>query len=191
MAHLYVAWIHPFGDGNGRTARLIEFQLMVQAKAPMAVAHLLSDHYNRTRDAYYRALDKAGRPPYEENDFIEYALQGLVDELREQIKVVQGWQLRVAWEHYVHSQFRSSRETDTQQRRRHIVLDLGTEPVAVRDLPELSPRVARAYAGKQMKTVTRDVNALVKARLLRRVRGHRVQANIELMKAFMPLRMED
>ncbi len=22
LAHLYIAWIHPFGDGNGRTARL-------------------------------------------------------------------------------------------------------------------------------------------------------------------------
>src|SRR6266704_4380950 len=30
LAHLYIAWIHPFGDGNGRTARLIEFQLLVQ-----------------------------------------------------------------------------------------------------------------------------------------------------------------
>ena len=31
LAHLYIAWIHPFGDGNGRTARMIEFQLMVEA----------------------------------------------------------------------------------------------------------------------------------------------------------------
>ncbi|MCY3577984.1 MAG: Fic family protein, partial [bacterium] len=27
-AHLYIAWIHPFGDGNGRTARLLEFMLL-------------------------------------------------------------------------------------------------------------------------------------------------------------------
>jgi Fic family protein len=25
VAHIYVAWIHPFGDGNGRTARLMEW----------------------------------------------------------------------------------------------------------------------------------------------------------------------
>lgn len=48
LAHLYIAWIHPFGDGNGRTARLIEFQLMVEAGAPIPAAHLLSDHYNRS-----------------------------------------------------------------------------------------------------------------------------------------------
>jgi Fic/DOC family len=27
-AHLYLAWIHPFGDGNGRTARLVEFLIL-------------------------------------------------------------------------------------------------------------------------------------------------------------------
>ncbi|MEA5119335.1 MAG: Fic family protein, partial [Propionicimonas sp.] len=26
LAHLYIAWIHPFGNGNGRLARLIEVQ---------------------------------------------------------------------------------------------------------------------------------------------------------------------
>ena len=31
LAHLYIAWIHPFGDGNGRTARLIEFMLLARA----------------------------------------------------------------------------------------------------------------------------------------------------------------
>src|SRR5690606_37301459 len=25
IVHVYIAWIHPFADGNGRTARLIEF----------------------------------------------------------------------------------------------------------------------------------------------------------------------
>ena len=29
ITHLYIAWIHPFGDGNGRTARLLEFQILL------------------------------------------------------------------------------------------------------------------------------------------------------------------
>ena len=31
LAHLYLAWIHPFGDGNGRTARLVEVRLLRNA----------------------------------------------------------------------------------------------------------------------------------------------------------------
>ena len=38
--HLYLAWIHPFGDGNGRTARLLEFHILLSAGAPSPAAHL-------------------------------------------------------------------------------------------------------------------------------------------------------
>ena len=41
LAHIYVAWIHPFGDGNGRTARLLELKSLLAAGAPTVAAHLL------------------------------------------------------------------------------------------------------------------------------------------------------
>ncbi len=31
FAHLYVAWIHPFGDGNGRTARALFMWSMLRS----------------------------------------------------------------------------------------------------------------------------------------------------------------
>lgn len=49
VAHLYLAWIHPVGDGNGRTARLVEFQILLSSGVPSPAAHLLSNHYNQTR----------------------------------------------------------------------------------------------------------------------------------------------
>jgi len=58
-AHLYIAWIHPFGDGNGRTARLVGFTLLLEGGVPAPAAHLLSNHNNRTRSSYYMELDKA------------------------------------------------------------------------------------------------------------------------------------
>jgi Fic family protein len=61
MAHLYLAWIHPFGDGNGRTARLVELQILVAAGIPKPAAHLFSNHYNQTRQEYYRQLDRASK----------------------------------------------------------------------------------------------------------------------------------
>ena len=44
LAHLYLAWIHPFGDGNGRTARLCEFLVLVTCGVPTSAAHLISNH---------------------------------------------------------------------------------------------------------------------------------------------------
>ena len=61
LAHLYLAWIHPFGDGNGRTARLVEFFILARAGIPFPAAHLLSNHYNETRSDYYRQLSYASK----------------------------------------------------------------------------------------------------------------------------------
>ena len=56
VSHIYIAWIHPFGDGNGRTARLIEFQILLASGMPTPAAHLLSNYYNETRQEYYLSL---------------------------------------------------------------------------------------------------------------------------------------
>ena len=61
LAHLYIAWIHPYGDGNGRTARLVEFMLLARAGVPLTSAQLPSNHYKLTRAEYYRQLDRASR----------------------------------------------------------------------------------------------------------------------------------
>jgi Fic family protein len=191
LAHLYIAWIHPFGDGNGRTARLIEFQLLIQAGVPLPAAHLLSDFYNKTREAYYRELASTSKPPYSIERFVHYAVQGFVDELREQLNTIREEQLRVTWENFVHEAFRDG-DTPAKRRQKHIVLDLTgrSEPIPQSKLPELSPRVAIGYAGKSSKTITRDVNELLSRKLIRRVRGG-VIANIDQIRAFLPLRAEE
>lgn len=50
MAHLYIAWIHPFGDGNGRLARILEFIILLDSSVPTPAAQLLSNHYNATKE---------------------------------------------------------------------------------------------------------------------------------------------
>ncbi len=80
MAHLYIAWIHPFGDGNGRTARFLEVKILLRAGIPTVAAHLLSNHYNATRSAYYRQLQRASASGGYVAPFIQYALQGFIDE---------------------------------------------------------------------------------------------------------------
>ena len=61
LAHLYLAWIHPFGDGNGRTSRLVEVQILLGVGMPTVACHLLSNHYNQTRSEYYRQLSLASK----------------------------------------------------------------------------------------------------------------------------------
>lgn len=190
-AHLYFVWIHPFGDGNGRTARLIEFRYLLQAGFPTPAALLLSNFYNLTRTEYYRQLDKAGRVGGDMAGFIAYAVQGLVDQLREQLKVIRELQWDTAWQNYVYERLGEGSPAVLRQRR--LVLDLsGIEEkggwVPVSGIPDLSARLAREYTNKSQKTLSRDLNALEKMELIER-QGRRVRANRRLILAFIPARV--
>jgi pyocin large subunit-like protein len=67
------------------------------------------------------------------------------------------------------------------------VLDLGAGAADVGQLTELTPRIARAYAGKTAKTVQRDLNALMEMGLVVR-EGRKVRALREIILAFLPLK---
>ena len=185
VAHLYLAWIHPFGDGNGRTARLIECLFLLSSGIPMAAAHLLSNHYNQTQTEYYRQLDQASSSGGEVIPFIKYALQGFIDGLDEQNQTIKGQQFHVHWINYVHSRFRD-KDSPTDIRRRRLVIDLteSAEPVPIAELRHISPRIAEAYAGKTDRTIRRDVNALAEMGLLKRS-DEGVGIRRERMSAFL------
>jgi Fic family protein len=186
IAHLYIAWIHPFGNGNGRTARLVEVHILLSAGVPMPAAHLLSNHYNRTRPEYYSQLVRASQSGGDVLPFLLYAVRGFVEGLRGQVALIREQQWTVAWEHFVHERF-GNEHGPTAERRRHLVLDLSNRfgPVSRGALRELSPRVAAAYATKTEMTRTRDLNALQKMGLVERTKdGWR--ARREIVLAFLP-----
>lgn len=188
LAHVYLAWIHPFGDGNGRTARLIEFHILLAAGMPSPAAHLLSNHYNETRPEYYRQLDAASKSGGDLLPFLRYAVRGLVDGLRAQLTFVWEQQWDIVWRNYIHELFQSKTSaSDTRQR--HLALDLGmrNDWVNIGEITELTPRLAKAYANKTPKTVQRDLNVLAAMSVISR-EPKRVRARRELIFAFLPLR---
>lgn len=178
VAHVYFAWIHPYGDGNGRMARLLEFAILLRAGAPDIAAHLLSNFYNKTRDMYYKQLqDSHGEyrdgsyPPHGNlQGFIEYALQGFKDELDEQLARIHAMQLGVIWHDYIHKSFPKNPST-TQQRQKRLVLDLTErslfEPIKLAEIRELTPSIALAYANRTERTLRRDLDKLVEMKLLK------------------------
>lgn len=184
VAHLYLAWIHPFGDGNGRTARLVEFYLLATGGVPFPAAHLLSNHYNQTRSEYYRQLSIASKSGGDVIPFILYALRGLVDELRAQIEVIRDQQLDLFWKHHVHQ---AVGDSEAARRRRYLVEDLSMIPEGVTrsKLGDVSVRVLRYYMGRGEKTLQRDVAELERLGLIRR-EGDRYIANKGLVLAYMP-----
>ena len=185
-AHLYIAWIHPFGDGNGRTARLLEFAILARSgMLPLLAAHLLSDHYNLTRDRYYREL-RASSERRSLAAFVTYAVEGFVDGLREKSTQVRDRQLRVAWTNYVHEVMGISRATEGRDRRQSLVLAMSPGEVYTRQgLVAVAAAATTLYSQVGPKTLSRDLNRLVEAGLIvSEQNGWR--ANVEILAAFLP-----
>jgi Fic family protein len=168
LAHLYFVWIHPFGDGNGRTARLIEFQIMLSSGIPAAAAHLLSNHYNATRSMYYQMLDRSSKGEDQILGFVLYALQGFVDGLKGELEEIQNEQIRVHWINHIHNRFRGM-NSKTDDRQKELVLEL-TKANAYRfsfeEIRHKTPRIAENYAALSGMTIKRDLTGLIEMKLL-------------------------
>lgn len=197
VAHVYFAWIHPYDDGNGRMARLIEFTILLRAGVPDIAVHLLSNSYSETRVTYYRQLQDShgeyrdGSYPPEGNlqGFIEYALQGFKDELDRQFDLIHIMQAKAIWHDFIHVSF-PKKSTDAQQRRKRLVLDLTEfrfgQSVKISEMREISAAVALAYNGKTDRTIRRDLNELVKMKLLERdAEGY--SPNTDILFAFFAM----
>jgi Fic family protein len=184
---LYIAWIHPFGDGNGRTARLLEFLILAgSGLVPIPAAHLLSNHYNLTRDRYYRELALAGKPGQSTLGYLSYAVEGFIDGIRETIEMVRDQQIAVSWVNYVHEQFGAQPNTKASARQRSVVLAMPMDTTVPRDdLEGLTPKIARMYASAGPRTLSRDINTLIKLELIRPVRGG-YRTRSEVVQAFLP-----
>lgn len=194
VAHLYFAWIHPYGDGNGRMARLIEFAILLRAGMPDIAAHLLTSFYNRTVTRYYKELqdshgecqDSAYPSEGSCKEFIEYALGGYRDELDKQLSYIHFLQIKVIWHDFIHASFPKN-PTVAQQRRKRLALDLTDhrfdKPVKLSEIRELTAAVALAYADRTDRTIQRDLNELVKMELLKRdAAGYK--PNTDILLAF-------
>jgi Fic family protein len=187
VTHVYIEWIHPFGDGNGRTGRLMEFYILLRAGLPSIVSHILSNFYNLTRPEYYRQLDRAKK----EGDltgFIQYALQGFRDGLKENLNIIQESQFSIFWQHYIYEIFADLKYTKSGvfKRKRALMLQMPiNKPLTVDELLEATPDVAKRYATVGRPTVARDLKELQELNLIRK-EGRSYIANTRVLKAMMP-----
>src|SRR4030066_420782 len=191
MAHLYFVWIHPFGDGNGRTARLIEFQLLLSVGAPQIAAHLLSNHYNQTRAEYYRNLEVTSKSGGDVSGFVLYALQGFVDGLRAEIKYIQSQQIIVHWINHIHNSFRG-KNSKADERKKQLMLEIskiGPKELTIEEIHYGTPLIAEMYANLSIRTMSRDIDELVEMKLLNKVHD-KYSSNLASLTAYMvPVRV--
>ena len=161
VAHVYLVWIHPFADGNGRTARLLEFYLLLRGGLPNTCAHILSNHYNNTRSEYYRQLSAAGRT-CDLTEFIRYAVIGLRDGLSEVLSEAQRHQIVSCWRNYVYDRLDAVRlSRGVHKRYAKLLTSMDVFTTYTRDaLQNVSTEVAAMYGKIAKGTIHRDLRAI-------------------------------
>jgi Fic family protein len=74
MIHAKLTWIHPFEDGNGRTARTVMNFILMKKCFPMFFIPF------EKREEYYQSLDIADKGDYKE--YISKMLRLIIDQIR-------------------------------------------------------------------------------------------------------------
>jgi Fic family protein len=86
VAHMEIAAIHPFNDGNGRTARALATMILYQRGYDFRHLFALEDYYNTDRPSYYKAINLG--KTYDERrvdmtSWLEYFIVGFKEEIDE------------------------------------------------------------------------------------------------------------
>ena len=91
IAHLSLALIHPFGDGNGRTSRIIEAHILKSAGYRF-VYTMLSNYYYKNIDEYFITFSKVLKNEDNDiSDFVLFYLKGMLESIkaiREKIYII-------------------------------------------------------------------------------------------------------
>ena len=161
----------------------------MRAGLPDAASHILSNHYNDTREAYYRHLEMATRERNLTN-FINYAVQGFHDGLQEVLNIITTNLKETIWENYIHSVLDSSKVTGkskaVMERQRQLALSLPRNQFhTIDDLLLTNIKILRLYQGLSMATIKRDMKTLIDSKLAIETKGG-YKGNIELLLTRLP-----
>jgi Fic family protein len=169
LAHYYLGLIHPFGNGNGRTARAIE-ALILKCAGYKYIPEMLSNYYQKNIDEYFISFSSSERDKkYDNTCFIEFVAKGLVEsvkELRDKIY----WAIRLL---SLRDYFNFLRKSKTISQRQYnlinIMLNSPANKFSLKDLFEVELFQA-IYKGVSERTARRDVDKLLKQALIIKIK---------------------
>jgi Fic family protein len=83
IAQFQLVHVHPFVDGNGRSARLLSTLCLYRTGYDFKRLFTISEYYDRDRPAYYKALQSVRESGMDMTGWLEYFTDGLSAQMRE------------------------------------------------------------------------------------------------------------
>ena len=187
-AHFYFISIHPFGDGNGRTARAIESLILLQGRLNAIGFYSLANFYYQNRSEYVRMLDYTRfESGGDLTPFVQFAAKGFVEELEHVHAEVIASSTQVAFRDFAREVLDEGGELGAKAGGRmfRLLIQLGADTVRLQDIRLGRHPIALLYRSVSARTLTRDVDRLEKLGLVRFEDGA-LRARFEIMAAYRP-----
>lgn len=165
LAHFHLASIHPFGQGNGRTARVIE-ALLLGLAGKKYTAIMLSNYYYRNIDDYYLAFSRSQRN--KENNvtpFLEFVLKGVIESMGEIKQKIIYFIRRLSLRDY-YQYLRQEKGITARQLELLLLLPDYGNPFTLADLT-IVPYFKALYRNASERTARRDLERLTNLGLVR------------------------
>ena len=182
IAHYYLALIHPFADGNGRTARLIESAILRESGIKY-LPIMLSNYYYKEIDEYFISISLSRKSKaYDFTPFIKFVLKGSIYSLNEVKKYITSYIRLSALQNY----FIELHNNKVISKRQIELLNLLLESPAnktvtinglLRELP-----FRTLYAKVSDRTARRDLIKLHELRLLKDT-GNGYKVDLQMLNA--------
>jgi Fic family protein len=175
VAHYHIAAMHPFLDGNGRTARALEAFMLRRAGLRDTSFIAMSNYYYEEKQTYLSTLALVRQQRHDLTEFLIFALSGVEQQAKRllteiQVEIKRELFLNLAQDLF--NRLKSSRKRVIARRQMSIIRFLMREgPLAIQAFID---RLLPVYSKKlksPMKAITRDINGLISLRAVTIVRG--------------------
>jgi Fic family protein len=184
--HYHFAAMHPFLDGNGRTARALEALMLQRLGLRDTLFIAMSNYYYEHKVRYLTALNDTRAAAHDLTPFLQFALRGIESQCR---RLFQEIKLQVAKALYRNTVTDLFGRMESRRKRvmsaRHVQLLNLLLDVEEITLAELTKRTAHFYMVKNpYKALIRDLNYLLEvnaitARALPERSGHLISIRLE------------
>jgi Fic family protein len=184
--HYHFAAIHPFLDGNGRTARALEALMLQRTGLRDTLFIAMSNYYYENKVGYLNALHDAGDAGHDLTAFLKFALRGIERQCRRLFEEIKQQVSKALFRNTVTDLFgrlqtqRKRAISERQVRLLNLLLDVDDITLA-----ELAKRTVHYYTVKEpWKALIRDLNYLIElkaiaAESLTEGAGYRISIRLE------------
>ncbi len=163
--HYHLAAMHPFLDGNGRTARALEALMMQRAGLKDVLFIPMSNYYHDNKDTYLRTLAQVRQEGHDLTPFLEFALRGVEEQASRLAEALGRAVRKELFRNFISELFLTLESTRKRVivKRQLTLLNYLLDKDGGAELPQLLANMKDQYASRKnpVAAIVRDIKRLI------------------------------